>query len=351
MATDAHAPTLEPIERDLTSASVETRRDAVARIGRTLRSLPGPVVVDRLAAALTRAASDPSWHVREATASEVEHLAALQHPHALPILSQLGGDARAPVRETAQRIMARSTGPGPTPSGARRPAFFEAASKATHAVNNLLDPLFLLCRDVERELLPHVPQKTAERFRAELATARLSGSLIQQVVTGIKRMGAEPTFVRANLAELVARAVHTARSGFPDAKVEVSVSVGSHLAPEVPQGDFELAVNNLVRNAFEALGARRGRVEVRAELQDDGHVELRVRDDGPGIAPEHRERLGEFGFSTKSGLNAGCGIAMVRKTVEVDCGGSFDVESAVGHGATMIVRVPVSRRRPVRSSE
>lgn len=345
MATDA---AVDELERDLASASAEARRGAVERAGHLLRALPPAAVVDRLATALSRSAQDESWLVREATSFSLEHLAALRHAHAVPTLTALQGDPREPVRLSAQVVLARVRPSTATPQGTRRvdQNFYMAASKATHAVNNLLDTFFFLFQSVERDLLPTAPPKKAELFRADVAAARQRAELILAVVGGLKRLGAEPTWRRENLAELVARAVATARCGFEDSPVVINTSVPGHLQPEVPAGDYELAVNNLVRNAFEAFRARRrsGTIAVGAALVDDGWVELRVQDDGPGISPEVVAHLGEFGFTTKAGENAGCGLAMVRKTVEIDCGGELRVESTPGRGTTMTLRVPMSRR-------
>jgi signal transduction histidine kinase len=89
-------------------------------------------------------------------------------------------------------------------------------------------------------------------------------------------------------------------------------------------------VVNLLENARSA-GARRVVVSVGPGL-------IRVADDGRGIPPELLPRIFEPRFSTTTS-GSGLGLAIVRRLVE-SWGGSIDVESAVGRGTVVSVRLP-----------
>lgn len=66
-----------------------------------------------------------------------------------------------------------------------------------------------------------------------------------------------------------------------------------------------------------------------------------VSDSGPGIPAEHLDRIFEPYFTTKEG-GTGLGLAMAHKIVE-EHGGSTEVESSVGSGATFTVVLPVAQ--------
>ena len=65
-------------------------------------------------------------------------------------------------------------------------------------------------------------------------------------------------------------------------------------------------------------------------VADGAWVVVRVRDDGPGVAPELHARLFEPFYSTKeAGRGTGLGLSISRRIVN-DHGGSIEVESAPG---------------------
>jgi PAS domain S-box-containing protein len=77
------------------------------------------------------------------------------------------------------------------------------------------------------------------------------------------------------------------------------------------------------------------RVELGAELQADGMVRFWVRDHGPGLAPEARNRL-FASFTRLDNVRAGghgLGLSIVRRIVE-KLGGQVGVASQVGEGST-----------------
>ena len=85
-------------------------------------------------------------------------------------------------------------------------------------------------------------------------------------------------------------------------------------------------------------------VEVAAS-NENGVVAVSVRDHGPGIPPESQRPIFEkFGRVSQDGLSkpgAGLGLFIARSIAEAH-GGSLDVSSIPGRGATFTLSVPVS---------
>ncbi len=95
--------------------------------------------------------------------------------------------------------------------------------------------------------------------------------------------------------------------------------------------------DNLLKNARDVLRGA-GRVKVGARYGPEFAVEVTVEDDGPGIAPENRERIFEAYFTTKEG-GTGLGLAIVKQNVEM-FGGRVVVESDVGKGTRFHLTFP-----------
>jgi len=121
-------------------------------------------------------------------------------------------------------------------------------------------------------------------------------------------------------------------------------------------GELKQVVSNLVSNAIDAAGAN-GTVAVsvaNANIPDGQALELKVEDDGPGIAPEHLERVFEPFFTTKKEVGTGLGLYVSKQIVERH-GGTIEVYSnnsgnAV-HRTTFRVVLPCSVSVPLRAAK
>lgn len=102
------------------------------------------------------------------------------------------------------------------------------------------------------------------------------------------------------------------------------------------QGDtslFTQAVANLIENAMKYTPAG-GRIEVRAVARPDGRVEIDVLDDGPGVAPQDRERVMERFVRlerARTTPGAGLGLSLVAAVARLHRGG-LHLRDGLGEG-------------------
>ena len=105
-------------------------------------------------------------------------------------------------------------------------------------------------------------------------------------------------------------------------------------------------IKNLVTNAVEAIQSASGRGVVRVdEFVRQGHLTLRVTDNGPGISPRAMNNLFKVGYSTKfdpntGNISRGVGLPAVQFIVE-ELGGKLHVDSTPEKGAQFTVIVPL----------
>ena len=98
------------------------------------------------------------------------------------------------------------------------------------------------------------------------------------------------------------------------------------------------AALNVVLNAIDAT-AKGGRIELTVE-RHPYELEVQVRDDGAGIAPEHEGRIFQPYFTTKR-HGTGLGLFVTRKLV-LDHGGTVDYVSRPGMGTVFQIRLPLN---------
>jgi len=111
---------------------------------------------------------------------------------------------------------------------------------------------------------------------------------------------------------------------------------------------LEQLVVNLVVNARDAMPSG-GHLTVSVEAIDEQCV-LKVRDTGHGMEPAVLERIFDPFFTTKtSGDGTGLGLAICHGIVE-QIGGRMNVTSEVGAGTCFRMEMPLTTRRPERST-
>jgi signal transduction histidine kinase len=98
------------------------------------------------------------------------------------------------------------------------------------------------------------------------------------------------------------------------------------------------AFTNLLQNAREALDGKPGNIFIAAQCRSDYAIEVSIRDDGPGIAPEKQEKIFEAYYTTKE-KGTGLGLATVKHNLEV-YGGAVRVESELGKGTRFVLLFP-----------
>jgi signal transduction histidine kinase len=101
----------------------------------------------------------------------------------------------------------------------------------------------------------------------------------------------------------------------PEIVVEVEVPTGLEVFADHEQ--ILQVIANLLENASQALGGS-GHVWVRARSEGGGTV-VEVRDDGPGVPAEIRERVFEALFTTKA-RGTGLGLALCRRVIDAHRG-------------------------------
>jgi signal transduction histidine kinase len=157
------------------------------------------------------------------------------------------------------------------------------------------------------------------------------------------------TDVNTLVSEYIELAYHGKRAQLPDLAVNIQRDLGERVGQvEMVRHEIGRVLLNLLSNAFDAVhehvlkinGEYAPLVTV-STRQVDGHVEIRVSDNGPGIPEEIQGRIFEPFFTTKpTGSGTGLGLSLSYDIVTQGHGGRLTIESQEGQGATFIITLP-----------
>jgi signal transduction histidine kinase len=141
-------------------------------------------------------------------------------------------------------------------------------------------------------------------------------------------------------AEVLATSLEAVRAQCAAQKITLSSAIPP--GPWKIQGDaarLRQSFDNLLRNAMEAQ-PNGGAIRV-AALTNDEHLSIDISDAGPGVPPERRAELFEFGKTTKVG-GSGIGLPLSQLIAEAH-GGSLAYQEDNGSGATFRLTLPLEK--------
>lgn len=150
--------------------------------------------------------------------------------------------------------------------------------------------------------------------------------ITRRMVAKIEIVPLQRCFIRLQrllASELATRNITLILSVVPDT---LEIAVDAEL--------LDQALINLMRNAMEALRDG-GRIRLSAS-QEGGRAVIAVADNGPGIAPDQREKVFVPFFTTKR-QGSGVGLTLVRQIAIVH-GGSVGISDSDGGGTTVSIR-------------
>jgi len=165
-------------------------------------------------------------------------------------------------------------------------------------------------------------------------------SRLNKIASRFSQIGSTPELKLDNLKGVISETAAYLRHRLPS---DVQVSIQVEDVPELPMNRELLswALENLFKNAADAMEGKQGRLEVTAATRSEGAwVDILVRDNGKGIQPHLVKQVFLPGYSTKM-RGWGLGLAFVKRIVEEYHRGKISVrESVPGVGTTFLVSFP-----------
>ncbi|HEX7239335.1 MAG TPA: PAS domain S-box protein [Longimicrobiaceae bacterium] len=218
-----------------------------------------------------------------------------------------------------------------------------------HDLGNSLGAMVLTSRALREALPDEEGEESPRRLASGIYELARQMQRLRQDLLDVAGMDAGQLSVHPDAeppAELIERVVDDLAPLAREKAVALEVEAGGPL-PEVlaDRGRVLQVLANLVGNALK-FTPEGGRVAVGAEPME-GEVCFRVRDTGPGIAPEDLPHVFERFWRTREGNagGAGLGLAIAEGIVRAH-GGRIWAESTPGAGSTFSFTLPVASPAP-----
>jgi signal transduction histidine kinase len=218
-------------------------------------------------------------------------------------------------------------------------AMKELAYGAGHEINNPLANISVRAQTLIKQ--EHDPER-----RRMLAAINGQVYRAHEMIADLM-LFAQPPKLTPAATDLHALLQRTVTGLLPDAARQNSTLLlhpaESPLVVNVDPVQLALALHAMIINSLEAMG-QGGRIELQARLQHAAQgkqwAEIRVTDDGPGIAEEVRQHLFDpFYSGREAGRGLGFGLSKCWRIVTAH-GGRIDVESSLGQGACFTIFLP-----------
>ncbi len=241
------------------------------------------------------------------------------------------------IRESRERIVYLQ----------RMSAWQDFARRLAHEIKNPLTPIQLAVQEAHKSY-----DGDDARYRRILDETR---SIVEEEVATLRRLVGEfssfaklpeAELAQADLADFVRDSEPTLRAATDvDGAIEVRFELPTRAVPvRIDSMMLRRCLDNLVRNAAQAIrsGSGKGRIVV-AVAEQGSRAMLEVRDSGPGVPAEDRDRIFDPYFTTKS-EGTGLGLAIAKKVV-LEHGGTIEYHAAKEGGASFRILLPAGGRQ------
>lgn len=200
----------------------------------------------------------------------------------------------------------------------------EGLVRELHAINGLTEALRAQEHEYSNQLYVIMGLAEMGEYDEVLSYLASVSNTPSSIARGLKTRIESPQLAALLLAKITVAA---------EQQISLVVTDDSHLSAS-PDHERTLltVVGNLIDNAIDAVCEQDGPREIVITMQEVDGVRVIVRDNGPGIPPEHLDDLLLDGYSTKAprpGTRRGLGLAIVSRLV-FRAGGSISITTKDG---------------------
>lgn len=221
-------------------------------------------------------------------------------------------------------------------------AQYQGLATAAVTIGTLAHQLINMTREISMPVEVLLDALRTGQLQAEGRLPELILSMRESTSRLLELTGAftNVTKIDARRPCLLLDAAHQAKNLFASSlsqrEIQLEINVPPDLAIDVPFHVAALALANLVANAKDAL-RKGGEINIEAE-ENEQFVLCHIKDNGPGVPAEIKEKLFNLGVTTKP-KSTGWGLYLVDRSLREN-GGRIQLDEHVAGGAQFTIHFP-----------
>jgi signal transduction histidine kinase len=169
---------------------------------------------------------------------------------------------------------------------------------------------------------------------------------LQKIANRFSQIGSIPDLRSCSLNKVVGETVeyYRRRLPFEGKGIGINLSVGE--LPEIPLNPELLgwALENLIKNALQAVDQKTGRVDIRTGLlSNDKYALVEISDNGPGVSTAAARKIFRAGFTTKK-RGWGLGLTLVKRIMEESHNGRVTLKRSKPGETVFEILLPLQKK-------
>ncbi len=233
--------------------------------------------------------------------------------------------------------------------------FAEGSSELTEELKETLDESKPALKPDQYELMVEIVEDLKQNALDIAQNGHRADRIIHSMMEHARGESGKRQKVDVN--HLVRESLHLSYQGFKGLAPNYQVNIEEKFAPQLPSlevipQDFSRVLLNIFNNAHYAMNEKKNKLgdDYSPQLSihtanKSGEVHIRIRDNGPGIPKDIRNKIFNPFFTTKptGGGNTGLGLSISYDIIVQVHEGKLEVESEEGAFTEFIIKIPLNK--------
>ncbi|CUT02974.1 two-component system sensor histidine kinase NtrB [Candidatus Kryptobacter tengchongensis] len=211
----------------------------------------------------------------------------------------------------------------------------QIAAGIAHEIGTPLNVISGNAEYIMMEMGENNPYK--EELETIISQAERIANLIKQLLEFARPR--KPNYTKVNVNNELHHVIELLKHQFEKSNIKLNLKFSEDI-PSIYADCSQIhqVFLNIIVNAIQAIN-QNGVIEIET-FAKDGYVNIKFRDNGVGILPEHIHKIFEPFFTTKeAGKGTGLGLAVSKRIID-EHNGKIEVESTPGKGTVFTVKFP-----------